>query len=60
MAACVAAGVYEDYEQAAAKMVRINPPVCPDPERHAVYERKYQKYRAVSRALDAVWPEFTV
>lgn len=60
MAACVAAGVYEDYEQAAAKMVRINPPVCPDPEHHAVYERKYQKYRAVSRALDAVWPEFTV
>ena len=60
MAACVAAGVYADYEEAAAQMVRINPPVRPGLARHEVYERKYQKYRAVSQALDAVWPEFTV
>lgn len=60
MAACVAAGVYADYEQAAEKMVRINPPVYPDPRRHEIYEKKYQKYRAVVQALDAVWQQFTV
>lgn len=60
MAACVAAGVYADYEQAAQRMVRIDPPVNPDPIRQAVYEQKYQKYRAICKALGQVWTEFTV
>jgi L-xylulokinase len=60
MAACVMAGVYADYEQAAAHMVRVNPPVEPDAARHAVYAAKYQKYRAISDALDQVWPQFSV
>ena len=60
MAACVAAGVYADYEQAAQRMVRIGPPVDPDPVRQAVYERKYRKYRDICKALDQIWPEFTV
>ena len=60
MAACVAAGVYGGYEQAAESMVRVSPPVNPYIAAHEIYERKYQKYRAVSKALDAVWPEFAV
>ena len=60
MAACVAAGVYASYEQAAASMVRIAPPVFPDRALHEIYEKKYQKYRAISQTLDAVWPEFAV
>lgn len=60
MAAAVAAGVYRDYEEAAGRMVRINPPVEPDLEKHAIYSEKFRKYCAISDALDAVWPQFSV
>ena len=60
MAAAVAAGVYRDYGEAAEHMVRIHPPVQPDPERHQIYEAKYKKYTAIVRALDAVWDVFQV
>lgn len=60
MAACIAAGVYPDYRTAAQHMITIHAPVQPDPERHAVYRRKYEKYTALTRALDTVWGQFTV
>lgn len=60
MAACVATGIYPNYEQAAASMVHISPPVYPDLARHEIYEAKYQKYCAISKALDTVWSTFTV
>lgn len=60
MAAAVAAGVYRDYQDAAAHMVCVNEPVVPDRERHAVYEKKYRKYRAIVDALDTVWDQFAV
>lgn len=60
MAAAVAAGVYEDYTQAAASMVRVNAPVMPDSRMNKIYEEKFAKYTAVSQALDTVWGKFTV
>ena len=60
MAAAVAAGVYSDYSKAAAAMVRVNEPVLPDPGRNKIYEAKFEKYTAVSQALDTVWNRFTV
>lgn len=60
MAALVAAGVYSDYEDAAAHMIRVNPPVLPNMENHRIYERKYQKYTAIVKALDGIWDEFQV
>lgn len=60
MAACVAAGVYPGYAEAAEAMVKVNAPVEPDPARAAVYRGKYEKYAAVMAALDAVWDRFTV
>jgi L-xylulokinase len=60
MAACVAAGIYPDYEEAARKMVHIREAVMPDMEKHEIYLEKYAKYRAVSAALDTVWDRFEV
>lgn len=60
MAACIAAGVYSDYADAVEKMVRINAPVKPDMGKHELYEQKYGRYCAVSKALDAVWSQFAV
>ena len=60
MAAAIAAGVYKDYNEAAAEMVRVNPPVLPNPEKNKIYEEKYKKYIAVSNALDTVWNRFTI
>ena len=60
MAAAVAAGVYQDYKEAAAHMVHVSERVYPNPERTAVYQKKYEKYRAVSKALDTVWGQFAV
>ncbi len=60
MAAAVCAGEYGDYAEAARSMVRINEPVMPDGEKRGIYQKKYEKYRAVTVALDGVWEKFTV
>ncbi len=60
MAAAVAAGVYRDYREAAAHMVHLSGRVTPRPEACRIYQKKYETYRAVSRALDTVWDLFEV
>ena len=51
MAAAIAAGVYRDYRDAAEHMVHVSGRVEPNPEMREIYEKKYQKYRAVSKRL---------
>lgn len=60
MAAAVAAGIYKDYKDAAAHMVHVSEKIYPDPERTEIYNKKYDKYIAVSNALDTVWGQFEV
>ncbi len=60
MAAAIAAGVYKDYKEAAAHMVHISERICPDPEKTAIYQKKYEKYISISNALDTVWGQFEV
>lgn len=60
MAAAIAAGVYKDYKDAAKHMVRINSRVYPNPDRVEIYSKKFQRYMAVSNALDTVWEKFEV
>lgn len=60
MAAAVAAGVYQDYREAAKHMVHIHSSVSPQEQEMKIYRRKYEKYMAVSKALDTIWPLFTV
>lgn len=51
----VAAGEYRDVEQAASHMCNIAEPVFPNPQNILVYEKKYDMYISVIRALDSVW-----
>jgi L-xylulokinase len=60
MAAALAAGIYRDYREAAAAMVRISPPVLPNRDLFPVYRQKYEKYAAICEALDKVWDRFEV
>ncbi|CUX29673.1 FGGY-family carbohydrate kinase [Clostridium sp. C105KSO13] len=60
MAAAIAAGVYKNYQEAAAHMVHVARKVYPSPERINIYRKKYEKYMAVSQALDTVWWQFEV
>ena len=60
MAAAIAAGVYKDYQEAAAHMVHVARRVYPNPQRTRIYQKKYEKYRMVSQALDTVWGQFEV
>jgi L-xylulokinase len=60
MSAAVAAGIYADYNEAAASMVRISPPVLPDKNKSALYRKKFEKYNALCEALDTVWNRFEI
>lgn len=46
-----------EAEQAAQSWCRIKHVYHPDPVKAAYYERKYQAFRSVISAMDAVWPE---
>ena len=51
MSAGVAAGVYEDFDDAIARAVRLGETVEPRPDRVETYRRKYARYE---RALEAL------
>jgi L-xylulokinase len=55
MAAGVGIGCFSSFEQAAAAMVRVTRVVEPDPRAKAVYDGKYERYKAVIAALGRVW-----
>lgn len=60
MAAAVAAGIYKDYKEAAKHMVHVTQIIKPDYDKTALYQKKYEKYKAISVALDTVWGQFEV
>ena len=54
-AAGIAAGIDAGYPDAIAHTVQITRTFYPRVEYHAVYEDKYEAYRAVIQALNGVW-----
>jgi L-xylulokinase len=58
MSAAIAAGVFKDYNEAVAAMVRIKERVEPNPARMALYQKKYEKYSAIRDVLSGVWKIF--
>ncbi len=55
IAAGVCAGIYRDYDDAARRCVKLGELLTPDPERAAIYDRKYANYRRIVEAMDGVW-----
>lgn len=58
MAAGIAAGIYQNYEEAVQRTVKITKTIAPRPEYQTVYEEKYKTYRAVIKGLSGVWEGF--
>ena len=57
MLAGVAAGVFCDHKDAVAHCVRVTGKTLPDPEGQAFYQRGFQIYRDIQRALAPVYHE---
>ena len=55
MLAGVAAGVFADHRDAAARCVRIQDEITPDPEGVAYYERGFGLYRQIQAALAPIY-----
>ncbi len=58
IAAGIAVGIYEDYEEGIQKTVKITKTVQPRPDYKEIYEKKYQTYRRVIESLSDVWEYF--
>ena len=52
-----ATGEYASLAEAAANMSSFSAPVYPNPEKTAIYEKKYQLYRKAIECLDGLWPQ---
>ena len=57
IAAAVAAGEYGSLSEAIEKMTVISEPVLPDPQRKAIYDKKYCLYLRTIECLDGLWDE---
>ena len=55
IAAAVATGIYESYEEAVGTMTRIARRQDPDPSLKGMYEERFETYNAVTRALAGTW-----
>jgi L-xylulokinase len=62
LGAAICAGVatqqFESFERAAEKMVQVSQTYTPDPEKKALYEKKYATYRKTIETLNPVWKNF--
>ena len=52
MCAAVAGGAYRDVDEAVEHMVHMKKTYYPDPEKGAVYEKKFETYKRALKALD--------
>lgn len=55
MAAAVAAGAYPDLQAAAGAMVRVGKIYRPDPAKAEAYQKKYERYVRIERAMRGCW-----
>ncbi|MEL7660002.1 MAG: carbohydrate kinase [Acetobacterium sp. MES1] len=54
----VATGAYESFKAASDVMVEIAFTAVPNPDKRAMYEKKYNRYLKVIKALDGIWDEY--
>lgn len=58
MAAGIAAGIYEDYQDAVKRTVKISKTFFPRTEYKEIYEKKYRTYRKIIKSLSGTWEYF--
>ncbi|AVW92132.1 FGGY-family carbohydrate kinase [Celeribacter baekdonensis] len=57
MAAALGAGIFPDYDTAAAEMAAFTTELVPDPEAGAILDRRYARWCAYGDALGPVWAQ---
>lgn len=58
IAAAAAVGQYRDVSEAAKHMSKITCVYNPSPQRHEIYNKKYQLYKKVIDSLDGLWDTY--
>lgn len=51
----IGAGVYENYEEAFAKAVRVKETVLPDPAIYPIYEKRFQTWSKINEIMMDYW-----
>ena len=59
MLAAVAAGEYASVEEIAARFVKVNETIEPEPELSAAYEEKYRQFKSIYPALKPIYKIIT-
>lgn len=57
IAAGIGAGMYEDYEDAFEKAVKIKKPIRPDSAKAEAYHKRYAQWQRLNQALGVYWDE---
>lgn len=55
IAAGIGAGVYNDYEEAFSKAVKVKEPVLPDERTFPVYEKRYEEWSRLNEIMMQYW-----
>lgn len=59
IAASIAVGIYNDYDEAVGSMVKLSRVQNPDPNKADLYSSKYERYKKVIDTLDGIWTEIS-
>ena len=54
----IAVGAFDSFKDASESMVDIMYTAEPNPDKAAIYDKKYARYKRVIEALDSVWDCF--
>lgn len=57
MLAGVASGIFGSFEESVAKCVEMETTVRPDMENHKKYEKGFQRYKSIQKALEGIYRE---
>lgn len=58
ISAGIATGVFDSFEAASESMVDIMYTAKPNPDKFAIYDKKYARYKKVIEALDQCWDQW--
>ena len=55
----VGSGIYGSYREAVERTVSVRKTYTPDPEKHAVYQKRLELYLALYRNLESIFSDFS-
>ena len=53
----IGAGIYESYEEAFEKAVKVKEAIMPDESTYPIYERRYKEWTEINRIMTQYWDQ---